>query len=250
MSRHISEQYDLELSQISEQVMTMGGLVEQQVDDACNALIGHDPSLARRVKATEQQLNSMEVSLDDQCIGIIARRQPAASDLRDVICMMKSVADLERIGDEANRIASMALALAAVEMPASQYATFRSMHQTVLEILGNALDAFARKDAAMVREILLADREVDTAYNNLVEECTKQTDQEGGSMMHALNLIWAARALERVGDHAKNIAEYVVYRVRGQDIRHSTVDQQTTDFGPNIGKDRTGPGDRAGTSDT
>ena len=142
MSRHISEQYDNELSYVREQLMEMGGLVEQQVNNACIALFHHDISLANDVREREQRLNQFEVEIDDLCVSIIAKRQPTASDLRAVVSVMKAITDLERIGDEANRIAKMAIQVAAHDMPDDQYSAFRSFHSNVVPQLHSTLDAW------------------------------------------------------------------------------------------------------------
>ena len=221
MSKHISEQYDIELSQIREQLMEMGGLVEKQVDGACQAIVRHDMALAHEVREVESRLNQFEVELDDQCVSIIAKRQPAASDLRAVVSVMKAITDLERVGDEADRIAKMALALVGTPIPADQYADFRHLHGQVVALLNRALDAFARLDDSEAQRVIADDEAVDDAYDALVRSRIGQMQDQPDGLQQSLNIIWAARALERVGDHAKNISEYVIYQVQGQDIRHA-----------------------------
>lgn len=222
MQKHISEQYDVELANLREMLMTMGGLVERQVNNACTALVTHDIHLAEDVRTTEARLNQMEVELDDECVGVIAKRQPTASDLRAVVSVMKLITDLERIGDEADRIAKMALSFAEYEIPADRYADFRQIHGDVVRMLNRALDAFARLDVESSLRVIADDEEIDRAYNELVRRCIKQIQAEPGEAEHIINLIWAARALERIGDHAKNISEYVIYQVKGKDVRHRT----------------------------
>lgn len=221
MARHISEQYDIELSQIKELLMEMGGLVEQQVNHACQALTGHDMALAEQVRDVENRLNQFEVELDDHCVSIIAKRQPTAGDLRVVVSVMKAITDLERIGDEADRIAKMALTIAHTEVPADQYADFRDMHQKVGKILSRSLDAFARQDLESALRVIEADEEIDRGYNNLVRRCISAMRDKPDEIEHSISLIWAARALERIGDHAKNMGEYVIYQVKGLDVRHA-----------------------------
>jgi phosphate transport system protein len=221
MTKHISEQYDLELGQIRDQLMEMGGLVEQQVNNACNAFIQHDLTLADEVRETESRLNSFEVELDDSCVSIIAKRQPTASDLRSVVSVMKVITDLERIGDEADRIAKMALGLAQREIPQDQYADFRAIHVLAVKMLNRALDAFARLDVEVALRVIAEDSEVDAGYNALVRKCIEQMQLQSSEVEHWISVIWAGRALERIGDHAKNISEYVIYQVKGQDVRHS-----------------------------
>ena len=151
--------------------MEMGGLVEQQVNHACQSLTGHDMALAEQVRDLESRLNQFEVELDDHCVSIIAKRQPTAVDLRIVVSVMKAITDLERIGDEADRIAKMALTIAHTEMPGDQYADFRDMHQKISKMLSRALDAFARQDVESALRVIEADEEVDKGYNTLVRRC-------------------------------------------------------------------------------
>jgi len=220
MSRHISEQYDLELGAIRDQLMEMGGLVEQQVQDAGLAYVTHDMSMAQEVRERERRLNTMELALDDQCVAIIARRQPAASDLRNVIGVMKAITDLERIGDEANRVAKMTLQILDQGIPAHQYGDLRAMHQNVISMLNNALDAFARVNSDSARGVIQADDAVDDAYDAIVARCTEQMTEQPHEIRHLLTTIWVARSLERIGDHAKNMCEYVIFQVHGRDVRH------------------------------
>ena len=225
MNKHISEQYDLQLSQIEDLLMEMGGLVEQQVANACTALITHDAQLAEQVRDVEARLNQLEVELDDHCVSIIAIRQPAAGDLRNVVSVMKAITDLERIGDEADRIAKMAIFLSALAMPDHQYADFRRLHQGVLKMVHRALDAFARRDPENAMRVIQADEEIDLAYHADVRRWMERMRDDPENIEHAMNVIWASRALERIGDHAKNIGEYVIYQVKGQDVRHSPADR-------------------------
>lgn len=220
MSRHISEQYDLELGGIRDQLMEMGGLVEQQVKDACSAYFIHDLPLAEDVRVNEKRLNRMELRLDDQCVGIIARRQPAASDLRNIIGIMKAITDLERIGDEANRIAKMSIKIASQDIPAHQYGDLRAMQDKVSDMLTKTLDAFARVDDSVAQDVIHADEEIDDAYDDIVARCTSQMQQNTAHVQHLLSTIWVARSLERIGDHAKNMCEYIIFQVLGKDVRH------------------------------
>ena len=227
MPRHISEQYDIELTNLRELLMAMGGLVEQQVNNACTALVTHDLRLAEEVRKTEAQLNQMELDLDDECVGIIAKRQPTAGDLRAVVSVMKLITDLERIGDEADRIAKIALVLAEYEIPADGYGDFRQMHQDVMSTLNRALDGFARLDVEAAIRVIEDDEDIDRAYNSLVRKRIQLIQSQPEEAEHLVNLMWAARALERIGDHAKNIGEYVIYQVKGQDVRHGAGAPQT-----------------------
>lgn len=218
---HISEQYDAELDAARNLLMEMGGLVEQQLHDAAQALINQDDELAAKVRESDAAVNQLEIDIDEQCIHIIARRQPAASDLRTLISVMKASTDLERIGDEAGRVAKMAQAVAGMEYPADQYNDFRQLSGLAADIVANSLDAFARLDAEGALKVIASDEAIDDAYNAIVRERGSNMRQDAAGIDRAMNVIWAARALERIGDHAKNISEYVVYLVKGQDVRHS-----------------------------
>lgn len=218
---HISEQYDAELDAARNLLMEMGGLVEQQLHDATKALIDQDDELASKVRQADARINQLEVEIDEQCIHIIARRQPAATDLRTLISVMKASTDLERIGDESGRIAKMAQTLAGMEYPADQYYDFRELAALAEAIVAESLDAFARLDAEGALKVIEADEDIDRGYNAIVRERGTTMRQDTASVERAMNVIWAARALERIGDHSKNISEYVVYLVKGKDVRHS-----------------------------
>jgi len=220
MSKHISEKYDEELAAVQEALMEMGGLVEQQLNDACEGLITHDRHLSNKVREVEKRVNQLEVDLDDQCVSIIALRQPAARDLRVITSIMKAVTDLERIGDEADRIAKMALGVADLPIPAN--------HTDIVPMLTGALDAFARRDTTLAVKVIADDEKVDEGYAALVRKNMTEMRKNPEDVEHAMNLMWAARALERIGDHAKNICEYVVYQVEGEDVRHRSIGQERT----------------------
>ncbi len=218
---HISEQYDAELAAVRNLLMEMGGLVEQQVHDASQALINQDDELAAKVRESDRRINQLEVEIDEQCSHIIARRQPAATDLRTLISIMKASTDLERIGDESGRIAKMAQALSSMEYPSDQYGDIREMAALTEQIVASSLDAFARLDPDGALKVIDADEQIDDHYNNIVRQRGSSMREGSADIDRAMNVIWAARSLERIGDHAKNISEYVVYLVKGKDVRHS-----------------------------
>ena len=174
MAKHISEQYDLELAQVRERLMEMGGIVESQVNNSCTALVTHDLDMAEEVRDVEANLNQFEVELDDLCVSIIAKRQPTARDLRTVVSVMKVITDLERIGDEADRIARMALDLANSEIPTDHYADFRSLHTNAVKMLKRALDAFARLDIEMALRVIEDDELIDNGYDRILRLCSEQ----------------------------------------------------------------------------
>jgi len=221
MSRHISEQYDAELDSLRRRLMEMGGLVESQLRDAVQAAVTHDAELANGVRAADKEVNALELAIDDQCIHIIARRQPAAGDLRMLITMMKVCTDLERVGDESGRIAKSALALVGLEFPENQYNEIRHLADLAAKMLSRSLDALARLDVDAALANIAADAELDRAHDDVVRDYAATMEQHPESVKRVLNTFWAARALERIGDHAKNIAEHVVFLVKGLDVRHT-----------------------------
>jgi phosphate transport system protein len=221
MSPHISEQFDLELAQIRDRFMEMGGLVESLLRDASSALMNHNAELAQDVRDRDKRVNRLELDIDELCVHTIARRQPAASDLRTVISIMKASTDLERIGDEAGRIAKMAQALSELAYPTDQYRDFRAMADLTENMLTRSLDAFARQDADSAMAVIKSDEAINAAYNDIVRERGSSMRSDATTVDRGMNVIWAARALERIGDHAKNISEYLVFQVKGEDVRHT-----------------------------
>lgn len=218
MNRHISEQYGSALENLRLRLLAMGGLVEQQLQKAVRAFTTHDSALAEDVRAGDDEVNRFEVEIDDECIATIALRQPAAADLRLLVCIMKAGTDLERVGDEADRIAKAAIAAATLPQPDNQHAEIVQLSELVAVMLRRALDAFARLDVDAAYDVIAADAEVDDAYDAVVRNAGEVTAREPGLW---LNTLWTARALERIGDHAKNLCEHVVYMVKGTDVRHS-----------------------------
>jgi phosphate transport system protein len=221
MTKHISQQYDHELELARRKLLEMGGLVEDQVRLACEAFVQHDGVLAERVREGDQQINQMEVALDGMVTQIIARRQPTASDLRLLMAVLKAGTDLERIGDESKRIAKMALDLADQPLPGNQYSEIRHLAREVRRILNDSLDAFARSDDVAAQRVIGMDKEIDQEYEGVIRQMMTYMMEDSRTIRRVPNSVWTARALERIGDHAKNIGEYVVYMVKGTDVRHS-----------------------------
>lgn len=221
MNRHISEQYDAELDSARSLLLEMGGLVEQQLQQACQALYNHDLELADKVRIGDAAINQLEIDIDNLCAQIIARRQPAATDLRTLISVMKAGTDLERIGDEAERVAKMAQKIANLEQPADHYGAIREMASQVHVMLADALDAFARLSTEEAVRVIESDEAVDAAYDDIVREMGAVMKSDPDSIEQSLTILWVARALERCGDHAKNLSEYIVYLVKGNDVRHA-----------------------------
>ena len=212
---HISQQYNAELEDIRSKVLQMGGLVEQQIEQAINALVRGDTALGEAVIMDDTKVNKLEVTIDEECSQIIARRQPAASDLRLVMAVIKTITDLERIGDEAEKIARMAVRLAGEERPKNNYAEIQALGNHVRQMVHDALDAFARLDVEAAVRVAREDIKIDHKYEGALRQLITFMMEDPRTISRSLNVIWAARALERIGDHARNICEYIIYLVRG-----------------------------------
>ena len=217
---HIMTQFDEELEEIRTQLMEMGGKVEQQLKNAIQAVIKADSRLAEEVIKEERLVDEMEVDIDEACILIIARRQPAASDLRFVMMVTKAINDLERIGDEARKIANHAVILSEQDGLSQGYKEVRHLGDSVSGMLANALDAFARFDVEAAMSTLEEDAQVDLDYKSALRELVTYMMEDPRSISRAINILWVVRSLERIGDHAKNLCEQIVYVVKGKDIRH------------------------------
>ena len=224
-NRHISQQFNSELEEIRSHVLAMGGLVEEQIRNATQALVSGDVPLAETVINRDAEVNKAEVSIDEECTHIIARRQPAATDLRLVIAVIKTITDLERIGDQAERVARMGTRLADVERPKNNYHELQNMGEHVAKMVHGALDAFARSDVDAAIRVSKEDEQVDQEYDGLMRQCLTFMMEDPRKISQMLDIMWAARAIERIGDHAKNICEYVIYLVKGKDVRHITIEQ-------------------------
>jgi len=222
-NQHISQQFNQNLSELRHHLLAMGGLVQRQITDAVDALINGDSKLAETVLDTEKSVDEMERMIDEECIQVIARRQPAASDLRLVISIVKMLADLERIGDEAAKIAKMAVKFGNEGKAPRGYVEVRHISQKVTHMVNGALDAFARFDANMALEIIRDDDDVDTEYGSAIRSLMTFMMEDPRSISQVHDVLWVLRALERIGDHAANVAEYVIYMVKGEDVRHMKI---------------------------
>lgn len=226
LGNHISRRFNADLDDVRQRVLAMGGLVEQQVREALQALVDGDGELGDKVAGRDYKVNEFEVAIDEECSRIIALRQPAASDLRLLVAVIKTITDLERIGDEAEKVARMASKLAVGAPPAAAMSQIQPMGAMVRDMVTRALNALARMDTDAAMRVVEDDEKVDSAYEAMQRTCITHMMEDPRSIQRVLNLMWVARALERIGDHASNISEYVIYLVLGKDIRH------TTDNGP------------------
>jgi phosphate transport system protein len=232
LGQHISQKYNQELEDIRSKVLKMGGLVEAQAGNAVKALLERDNELAHSVASSDHLIDQMEVELDDECIQVIARRQPAARDLRLVIAVGKVITDLERIGDEAEQIALYAAKLAEKKTISGMHAELSHMAQLVLKILHNSLDSFARMEVRQALDILEMTKQVNQEFNILTRLLITHMMEDPRNVKNVLRITWCARSLERIGDHSSNIAEYVIFLVKGKDIRHTSLRKIRSEFFP------------------
>lgn len=229
LDQHISQQFNQELEDIRNRVLAMGGLVERQVTNGLTALVENDGDLATEVSEADYQVNAMEVEIDEECIQVLARRAPTASDLRLIVAVIKAITDLERIGDEAEKLGRFAAELSGSNRTLEYRRELRHLGGLVQSMLHDSLDAFARLDADMALKVAQRDDDVDVEYDNLSRLLTTHLVEDPRRVSDLLMITWCARALERIGDHSVNICEYVVYLVKGRDIRHTNISAEETD---------------------
>lgn len=223
--QHISARFNAELESLRNHMLEMGGKVEQQLSTALDALVKMDSGEAELIVDRDSEVNEMEMAIDDECSTIIARRQPTASDLRLVIAIIKVNTDLERIGDEAAKVARQALRLSEDGMSPSNFIEIRHIGKSVATMLRQALDAFARLDVEQAVAVVKSDTQVDKEYGSAMRSLVTFMMEDPRDIGAILNEMWALRSLERIGDHACNIAEHVVYLVRGLDVRHGNLQE-------------------------
>ena len=223
LGHHISRRFNEDLEHVRSSVLAMGGLVEEQLDRAIKALTDADSALGLQVAEDDVKVNRMEVRIDEECSRILATRSPTASDLRLVIAVIKTITDLERIGDEAEKIGVLAARLASVERPSTNYRELRNLARHVKQMVHGALNAFARLDVQGALDVVKADDAVDEEYETFVRQGITFMMEDPRAITRIMDVTWAARALERIGDHAKNICEYVIFMVHGKDVRYTGV---------------------------
>lgn len=225
MAEHISKQFDAELENVRSRVLQMGGLVEEQIVQAMEALIAGDMERIERVIANDHRVNAMEVELDESCSHIIARRQPAAGDLRLLITVIKTITDLERIGDEAEKIARMAKLIHTAERQHMPRMDLSNIADRAVQMLRQSLDCFARLDVAAAMAVVKQDSEVDNSFRAIMRQLITFMMEDPRTITRSLEILFIAKAVERIGDHSKNMAEYVIYMVKGRDVRHTSIEE-------------------------
>ncbi|HEU0186520.1 MAG TPA: phosphate signaling complex protein PhoU [Gallionellaceae bacterium] len=231
-SEHTSKQFDHELEAVRARVLQMGGLVESQIRAAIESLTNGDVNLMKRVIEDDHRVNAMEVEIDESCNHILVRRQPAAGDLRMVMTVIKTITDLERIGDEAQKIARMAILLSQKErLNLPRYHEIKHTAELALDMLHKALDAFARLDVAAAAQVVRQDEQVDEEFRAIMRYLITFMMEDPRTISTALEILFIAKAIERIGDHAQNMAEYVVYMVKGRDVRHVAVEDIEREIG-------------------
>jgi phosphate transport system protein len=224
MTQHISKEFDKELEAIRTNVLELGGMVEGMIQTAVLGLESGNLPLLKQVSEREKQVNSLEIDIDDRCNHVIARRQPTAYDLRFVLTCMKMIRDLERIGDEAEKIARMGLYIHESNAAFTPKVEVTSMFTVVVKMLRQSLDAFARNDASALAEVVREDIGVDDQFRNILRLLISYMIEDSRTISRSIDLLFVAKALERIGDHAKNMSEHVVYMVKGRDVRHLGIE--------------------------
>lgn len=230
LGHHISQQFNEELEDVRSKVLLMGGVVEEQLDKAIRALVAGDSELAASVLRNDYRVNALEVEIDEECTRIVARRQPAASDLRLVMAVIKTITDLERIGDESKRIAKMVKDEASGSLGEEVRHEMEHMGDLVREMLRAILDAFARTDIDTAVQVVESDARVDAKYVSITRQLMTYMAQDPAMIPGILDVLWAARALERIGDRCENIAEYIFYLVKGRDLRNLSKEDELAEM--------------------
>ena len=223
-SGHATHSFGENLESVRTAVLNMGGLVEEQFERATRALSEADSELGLQVANDDSKVNKMEVSIDGECSRLLAAPGATANDLRLILAIIKTITDLERIGDEAKKMGMLAAGLAAVERPSTNYRDLRNLARHVKEMIHRALDAFARLDDKEALEVVKSDDIVDEEYETIYRQAITFMMEDPRTIKRVMDITWIARSLERIGDHAKNICEYVIFMVYGEDIRHTGIE--------------------------
>lgn len=224
VNKHISGQFNTELETIRSSVLAMGGMVEQQMTDALEALHNQDVELARQIIETDKKINSMEIAIDEECTRIIAKRQPAASDLRLILMISKTVTDLERMGDVAHKLARMVVKTAGGRTTQPPLVSLDNMGRLAVKMLHDALDAFARMDVEAAVKLYHEDDKIDRQYESIIRELMTFMMEDPRTIPQVLDVLWCARSIERIGDRCQHISDYIIYCVKGKDVRHTKIE--------------------------
>jgi phosphate transport system protein len=222
---HTSKNFDLELESLRTRVLQMGGMAEQQVRKAVDGLYSGDKQLLEEVIRDDDLINQMEIEIDALCNQVIAKRQPTAIDLRMIVSVLKAISDIERVGDKARKIARLGISLSSQPGAGPLNIELNHMSETALKMLRLALDGFARLDVALVTEAVRLDEQVNSAYRGVARQLITYMMEDPRTITRSLDILTIAKAIERIGDHATNIAEYVVYMVKGLNVRHATAEE-------------------------
>ena len=222
VNKHISGQFNTELESIRSSVLAMGGMVEQQLSNALEAIHSQDVELARNIVETDLKVNAMEIAIDEECTRIIAKRQPAASDLRLILMISKTVTDLERMGDVADKLARMVLKKAGRTQP--PLVSLDSMGRLAIKMLHEALDAFARMDVEAAVRLYHEDDKIDRQYESVIRELMTYMMEDPRTIPQVMDVLWCARSIERIGDRCQHISDYIIYCVKGKDVRHTKIE--------------------------
>lgn len=224
LGEHISRRFNEELEDVRSKVLHMGGIVEEQLANALRVLVNDESGLARDVLDADAVVNSLEVEIDEECTRIVARRQPAATDLRLIMTVSKTITELERIGDEAKRVAKMSRKDMDGVLDDDIRADLTFMGDLIRDMLRQVLDAFARTDVDTAILVVKADRKVDKKYKKITKQLIKRMGKDPDGIPAVMKIVWAVRSLERLGDRCQNIAEHIIYMVLGMDVRHIKLD--------------------------
>ena len=223
MNDHTSKNFDLELESLRTRVLEMGGMAEQQVLKSIEGLYSGDRPLLEAVIRDDDRINQMEIEIDALCNQVIAKRQPTAIDLRMVVSVLKAISDLERVGDKARKIARLGISLANQSTGGTLNVELTHMAETALKMLRLALDGFARPDVSLVTEAMKLDDHVNAEYQSVARQLITYMMEDPRTITRSLDIMSIAKAIERIGDHATNIAEYVIYMVKGFNVRHASA---------------------------
>ena len=224
-TQHISKRYNDELEEIRHLLIAMGEMVLGQVKDGLTSLLTLDKELAKQVVINDNEVNLLEMQIDEACTHILATRQPAASDLRLVICVIKTITDIERIGDEAVKLSRNALKIINSEDDIRQFNELKHLGELIIKNLQQAINAYANLDVDLALKTMQQDEIANEEFDNISRLLITKMMENPREIKNALRITWSARALERIGDHAKNICEYLVFLVEGKDVRHTSIEK-------------------------